>query len=75
MSRKTVLATTLLAITLALSVALVASVQAQTTTPVYLQLKYRNGTTLIPLVGQDVTIYFNKTCVLRDDQQDLAGSR
>jgi hypothetical protein len=61
MSRKTVLATTLLAITLALSVALVASVQAQTTTPVYLQLKYRNGTTLIPLVGQDVTIYFNKT--------------
>jgi len=61
MSRKTVLATTLLAITLALSVALVASVQAQTTTPVYLQLMYRNGTTLIPLVGQDVTIYFNKT--------------
>jgi len=61
MSRKTVLATTLLAITLALSVALVASVQAQATTPVYLQLMYRNGTTLIPLVGQDVTIYFNKT--------------
>ena len=62
MSRKAVLATTLLAITLALSVVLVASVQAQTTTtPVYLQLKYRNGTTLIPLVGQDVTIYFNKT--------------
>jgi hypothetical protein len=72
MSRKTILmVTTLLAITLALSM-VVASAQAQDPVLI-LQLKYRNGTDLKPLVNEYVTVQLNGT-TMYEGKTDSTGN-